>query len=150
MATAKVNHNEEYAKVGSPVPRSQRLLTAPSYTWQALTKHILQITTNLANVKNVWGTSSRQYAEADAIAAEYLRTFMGPVKASTEMDEAQQVLQALLGNHVPGDAKTLNLVFRPRSPAKSYRRRERDEAQDPTLARNRANCQTKGVIHSEN
>lgn len=97
-----------------PTPTLKLLLrTLPSYVRLPLISKILQITSNLANIKNVWGDSSRQYAEADAIAAEYLRTFLGPAKASAE----QQVRSTAAGDQVlSAEAKTLNLVFRPKVP----------------------------------
>ncbi len=114
MAPANVNHEEEYAKVGSSHPTTQAPIAYATFLREANTdKQTLQITSNLTNIKSVWGDSSRQYAEADAIAAEYLRTFPGPAKASTE----QQVRSTAAGDQVlSAEAKTLNLVFRPKVP----------------------------------
>jgi hypothetical protein len=114
MAPANVSHEEEYAKVGSSHPKTQAPVAYTTFLRETNTdKQPLQIVSNLANIKNVWGDSSRQYAEADAIAAEYLRTFLGPAKASTEL----QVRGTAAGDHVlSAEAKTLNLVFRPKVP----------------------------------
>ncbi|MCJ1391787.1 hypothetical protein MMC18_004653 [Xylographa bjoerkii] len=35
------------------------------------------ILANMINIENVWGKASGQYQEADAMASEYLRSFMG-------------------------------------------------------------------------
>jgi len=52
-----------------------------------------QIISNLRNIRTVWGESSIQYREAEAMAAEYLHAFLG----SAESDISELLKGLTLG-----------------------------------------------------
>jgi hypothetical protein len=67
-----------------------------------------QILANLSNIRNVWGESSSQYRNAEAIAAEHLKPAQGAraVHASNDIQRKETLL--------PGTNATIKLAFRPK------------------------------------
>ncbi|MCJ1291841.1 hypothetical protein MMC34_003387 [Xylographa carneopallida] len=70
---------------------------------------------NMTNIENVWGKGSSQYREADAMAAEYLRNFMGS-RAGATVHTRQIRSSEGVTTAVPqeGAIVAMNLAFRPK------------------------------------
>ncbi|MCJ1433444.1 hypothetical protein MMC27_002805 [Xylographa pallens] len=74
----------------------------------------VKIRANVANIENVWGKASSQYREADAMAAEYLRNFMG---SGADLPERGQQMQGReVAKPQKGESLGMNLAFRPKVP----------------------------------
>ncbi|MCJ1420978.1 hypothetical protein MMC32_007339 [Xylographa parallela] len=77
----------------------------------------VKIRANITNIETVWGKASSQYREADAMASEYLRNFMGsgvcvPERAQ-QMRSSEGAAAALPQKR---ESLGMNLAFRPKAP----------------------------------
>ena len=72
---------------------------------------------NLANIKSVWGESSRQYQESNNLAAEYLDSLsQNPLTTGAQRTGRGQIKSPGAPSREPVlGSGTFNLAFRPKS-----------------------------------